>query len=98
MYGRGYAFLKTYDFKLGEDDLTVAGKPELAHSGMQFFKRYEKLDRSAFSPFVRASGSDAVVKSAQAFVRGFIMAKGRDARPHLRAIVTISEEQDVGNH
>ncbi|KAG6033621.1 hypothetical protein E4U19_006338 [Claviceps sp. Clav32 group G5] len=97
MYGRGYAFLKTYEFKLGENDLTVAGKNELVQSGVQFFKRYEKLGWSTISPFVRASGSDAVVKSAQSFVRGFFWAKHKDARPHLRGIVTISEEQDVGN-
>ncbi|KAG5916001.1 hypothetical protein E4U61_004069 [Claviceps capensis] len=34
------------------------------------------------SPFVRASGSDEVVNSAQAFVCGFFMGKRKDARQH----------------
>ncbi|KAG6193274.1 hypothetical protein E4U35_005658 [Claviceps purpurea] len=98
MYGRGYGFIKEYDIQiLEENDLTVAGKNEMIQSGIQFFKRYENLAWSVLSPFVRVSGSDAILDSAHSFIRGFFYAKRRNPRPHLSNVLIISEEDDAKN-
>ena len=94
-----YAFLKDYEFTLGADQLTTFGQQQLVNSGIQFYQRYEALARDVV-PFVRSSGQDRVVQSAQNWTQGFSAAKVEDEHaneelPHINAI--IPEEHGVNN-
>ncbi|RJE20200.1 3-phytase A [Aspergillus sclerotialis] len=76
-----YAFLRDYEYNMGEDDLTGFGENELVDSGLKFYERYESLARNSV-PFIRASGQDRVIASAEKFSDGFEQAKsgGKRAR------------------
>lgn len=78
-----YAFLETYEYNLGEDDLTQFGENQLVNSGIKFYNRYSNLTRNVV-PFIRASGSDRVIASGEKFIEGFQSAKTNDthARPN----------------
>ena len=65
-----YAFLKDYQYALGADQLTRFGERQMVNSGIKFFNRYEDLAQS-FTPFVRASGQQRVIDSAQMFTKGY---------------------------
>ena len=97
-----YAFLKDYQYTLGADDLTVFGQREMVHSGTKFYKRYKSI-ASKGVPFVRASGSDRVVMSAQNFSQGFHAARDADAGSGDAAggypyrIIVISEGEEQNN-
>ena len=65
-----YGFLKAYSYDLGADDLIEFGRQEMIDSGKQFFSRYQNVV-SKRPMFVRASGQDRVVESAQLFVKGY---------------------------
>lgn len=100
-YGAGYGFIQDYVYSLGADELTFFGQQELVHSGLKFYERYETLARTE-SPFVRASGQDRVVESAQNWTQGFHKARlndeaadGSDTYPY--SIVTISEDEGSNN-
>ncbi|KAG5931321.1 hypothetical protein E4U60_006200 [Claviceps pazoutovae] len=101
-YGPGYGWIKNYRYSLGQNDLTPPGRKELFRSGVQFFKRYENLGRRNLRPFIRASGSDRVIKSAEHFARGFYRAKGFFARiksfgRYTNKMVVIPEQKGVMN-
>lgn len=69
-YGEGFAFVKDYNYTLGADQLTALGQQEMVNSGIQFYTRYRDLARK-ITPFVRSSGQDRVVHSAQNWTDGF---------------------------
>ncbi|KAL4922524.1 3-phytase B [Aspergillus aurantiobrunneus] len=72
-----YAFLGDYNYTLGADDLTTFGEDQMFDSGVKFYHRYKSLTRK-IAPFIRASGSDRVVASAEKFVDGFRKAQLKD--------------------
>ncbi|KAL4946679.1 hypothetical protein BDV06DRAFT_208567 [Aspergillus oleicola] len=72
-----YAFLGEYNYTLGADDLTAFGEAQMVDSGVRFYQRYKNLSRE-ITPFIRASGSDRVVASAEKFIDGFENAKRSD--------------------
>ncbi|KAL4763704.1 histidine phosphatase family protein [Aspergillus foveolatus] len=72
-----YAFLESYNYTLGADDLTVFGENQMVDSGAKFYRRYKNLARKN-TPFIRASGSDRVVASAEKFINGFRKAQLHD--------------------
>lgn len=74
--GGKYAFLREYEYKMGEEDLTPFGEKELVESGVKFHERYGSLGRSNV-PFIRASGQDRVIASARKFSDGFEQAKNK---------------------
>ena len=76
-YAGKYKFLKSYEYTLGADQLTVFGQQELVNSGLKYYRRYENLARRAV-PFIRSSGEDRVVESAQNWTQGFSDAKIAD--------------------
>ncbi|KAI1813182.1 histidine phosphatase superfamily [Poronia punctata] len=78
-YGEGYGFIKKYKYTLGADQLTVFGEQQLVNSGIQFYKRYEKLARTV-SPFVRTAGQKRVVDSAYNWTQGFHEARLKDKK------------------
>lgn len=85
-----YAFIDNYTYTLGENDLTEFGKRQLVDSGMKFYRRYKDLARTIV-PFMRSSGSERVVASAEKFIEGFQHAKGWDSSArHNQTIPVIS--------
>ena len=72
-----YAFLKSYEYTLGADQLTAFGQQELVNSGIKYYERYEELARHV-TPFVRSSGEARVVESAQNWTQGFRNARVAD--------------------
>ncbi|KAJ5128817.1 phytase [Penicillium atrosanguineum] len=73
------AFLKTYNYTLGSDDLTTFGERQMVDSGIKFYNRYESLTRDTI-PFVRSSGSSRVVESGKKFIQGFQQTKNTDRK------------------
>lgn len=73
-----FAFLKHYEYSLGADELTAAGRQEMVNSGAHFFRRYHKLVKK-HTPFVRAGGQHRVVESAQEWLAG--IAQSVNAKP-----------------
>lgn len=96
-----YAFLKSYKYNLGENDLTPFGESQLVDSGVKFYQRYENLTRETV-PFMRASGSDRVIASGEKFGQGFQQAKSQDqyARRNQTApaVSVIIEEGETFNN
>lgn len=95
------AFLKEYNYSLGADDLTTFGESQMVDSGIAFYEQYKDLARNIV-PFIRASGSDRVVASAEKFIRGFQWAKLGDplssdtlCGPKVSVII---EESDSSNN
>lgn len=76
-YPGKYAFLQNYQYTLGADQLSTFGQQEMINSGVKFYQRYQKL-ASVLTPFVRSSGQDRVVESAQNFTQGFHNARQAD--------------------
>lgn len=69
-YPDEFAFLKDYKYTLGADQLTDAGRQEMVNSGAHFYQRYKKLLKDK-TPFVRSSGQDRVVESANKWLAGY---------------------------
>ena len=95
-----YAFLADYEYKLGSDQLTPFGELEMIYSGMDFYNRYKALAENA-SPFIRASGQQRVVDSAERFSQGFHIAKlaagTANDSTYPYDILTISEDKGSNN-
>jgi hypothetical protein len=68
-YSGEFKFLKDYQYTLGADELTDAGRQEMVNSGAHFFRRYHKLVKKHM-PFVRSGGQHRVVESAQKWLLG----------------------------
>lgn len=68
-YPGKFAFLKNYEYKLGADQLTDAGRQEMINSGAHFYRRYQKLVDN-HTPFVRSGGQHRVVESAEKWLAG----------------------------
>lgn len=71
------AFLRSYEYNLGSDDLTAFGEHQMVGSGLKFYQRYEALTRHAV-PFVRSSDSERVIASGENFIKGYQHAKSHD--------------------
>lgn len=95
-----FAFLASYSYTLGADQLTEFGKQEMLNSGRAFFSRYEDLAKNLL-PFVRASGQRRVVESAQEFNEGFHRAKtaaaGTEDKEYPYNVTVISEAAGSNN-
>lgn len=72
------AFLRSYNYTLGSDDLTAFGKQQMVNSGIKFYKRYTKLAKKN-TPFIRSSGSSRVIESGEKFIEGFQETKHQDS-------------------
>jgi hypothetical protein len=75
-YPGEFGFLKDYQYTLGADELTDAGRQEMVNSGAHFSRRYNKLIKR-HTPFVRAGGQNRVVESAQKWLLGVAQSSGR---------------------
>ncbi|KAJ5175171.1 Histidine phosphatase superfamily clade-2 [Penicillium canariense] len=95
------AFLHSYNYTLGSDDLTPFGERQMISSGIKFYERYEALTRDHV-PFIRSSGSSRVVASGQNFIQGFQQTKTQDRAADRNQIsptinVVISEDSGSNN-
>lgn len=68
-YPDKFKFLKDFDYALGADELTDAGRQEMVNSGAHFYRRYQKLVEK-HTPFVRAGGQHRVVESGEKWLAG----------------------------
>ena len=95
-----FAFLDNYSYTLGADQLTELGKQQMVNSGQAFFGRYTDLAKISI-PFIRASGQQRVIDSAEAFGKGFHGARRAAGRPddekYPYDIVIISEAAGSNN-
>ncbi|CEJ55540.1 Putative Phytase PJ3 [Penicillium brasilianum] len=95
------AFLSTYNYTLGSDDLTTFGEREMVSSGVKFYQRYKALARDNV-PFIRSADSSRVVESGRFFIQGLQDSKLQDrAANHSQANATvnvlISEDTGANN-
>ncbi|KAH8804965.1 histidine phosphatase superfamily [Xylogone sp. PMI_703] len=98
-YGKGYEFIKDYKYTLGADLLNTFGQRQLVYSGEKFYDRYKKLAEDS-TPFVRASGQNRVIVSAQNFTQGFhdaLLRDGAKDEDYPYDILVISEEFGSNN-
>ena len=92
-YPGDFAFLKSYNYTLGADFLTDAGRQEMVNSGAHFYRRYSDLVAKN-TPFVRSSGQDRVIESANKWLEGFSQASKKSVGT---ISVTIPEAAGVNN-
>ncbi|KAF2009092.1 acid phosphatase [Aaosphaeria arxii CBS 175.79] len=78
-YPGEFEFLRNYNYTLGADQLTDAGRQEMVNSGAHFHRRYSSLV-AANPPFVRSAGQARVVESAERWLDGFAQA-GNNKEP-----------------
>ncbi|KAL9943391.1 hypothetical protein D7B24_006230 [Verticillium nonalfalfae] len=76
-YGKGYEFIRDYEYTLGHDQLTAYGEREMVESGAAFYRRYRAL-AAISEPFVRASGQRRVEVSGRNWTQGFYAARAQD--------------------
>ncbi|KAF5621278.1 3-phytase A [Fusarium sp. NRRL 52700] len=95
-YGKGYEWLKDYEYSLGSEDLTDFGQDQMTDSGKAFYERYIGLAEKT-EPFMRASGSDRVIMSSHNFTQGFYASRGESGDDHTDDILVIPEEPGINN-
>ncbi|KAJ4360483.1 uncharacterized protein N0V89_001048 [Didymosphaeria variabile] len=76
-YPDEFAFLKDYEYNLGADLLTDAGRQEMVNSGAHFYRRYKDFLKGK-TPFVRSSGQARVVESANKWLEGYAQAAHKE--------------------
>ena len=95
-----FAFLADYSYTLGADKLTAFGAQQMVNSGTAFFTRYKALGLQS-GPFVRASGQERVIDSAERFNHGFHQAKifagSSEDKQYPYDIIIIPEEPGSNN-
>ncbi|KAF5984719.1 3-phytase A [Fusarium coicis] len=95
-YGKGYEWLKDYEYNLGSEDLTDFGQDQMIDSGKAFYERYIGLAEKT-EPFIRASGSDRVIMSSHNFTQGFYASRGESGDDYTDGILVIPEEPGINN-
>lgn len=95
-YGKGYEWLKDYEYNLGSEDLTDFGQDQMIYSGKAFYERYIGLAEKT-EPFIRASGSDRVIMSSHNFTQGFYASRGESGDDYTDGILVIPEEPGINN-
>ncbi|KAL9572725.1 hypothetical protein ACKAV7_003124 [Fusarium commune] len=95
-YGKGYEWLKDYEYNLGSEDLTDFGQDQMIDSGKAFYERYIGLAEKT-EPFIRASGSDRVIMSSHNFTQGFYASQGESGDDYTDDILVIPEEPGINN-
>lgn len=96
-----YSFLNDYNYELGADQLTAFGAQEMFLAGKTFYARYHTLTKHGL-PFIRASDSDRVIKSAERFCEGYHKENsadktGPEIQPSPSVAVILSEEDGYNN-
>ncbi|KAF9522115.1 phytase [Crepidotus variabilis] len=84
-------FLKKYTYTLGVADLVTFGALEAQLAGEMAYERYSHIVSHDKLPFVRTSGGQRVVDSAQNWTLGFSIASGRVYEPPVSVILSESD-------
>ncbi|KIY65057.1 acid phosphatase [Cylindrobasidium torrendii FP15055 ss-10] len=84
------SFLSDYTYDLGVSHLLPFGAAQANDSGATSYERYAHLLNADSLPFVRASGSERVIDTAQNWTEGFSLASNHVYSPPLSVI--LSEE------
>ncbi|KAJ9620164.1 hypothetical protein H2203_007929 [Taxawa tesnikishii (nom. ined.)] len=74
-----YAFIASYNYTLGADNLSAFGAQEMVNSGVKYYDRYESLARNNV-PFVRSTSDQRVVDSATNWTSGYTQARSSDRK------------------
>ncbi|EIW61545.1 phytase [Trametes versicolor FP-101664 SS1] len=82
------AFVTNYTYSLGQDSLVELGATQSSEAGQEAFARYSSLVSADELPFVRASGSDRVVATANNWTAGFALASSDSIKPVLSVIIS----------
>ncbi|KAI0650867.1 phytase [Trametes meyenii] len=82
------SFVQNYTYNLGVADLVSLGATQSAEAGREAFERYSSLITADNIPFVRASGSDRVVATANNWTVGFGAASNDRFTPVLSVIIS----------
>ncbi|KAL1940035.1 hypothetical protein VTO73DRAFT_9370 [Trametes versicolor] len=82
------AFVTNYTYSLGQDSLVELGATQSSEAGQEAFTRYSSLVSADELPFVRASGSDRVVATANNWTAGFALASSDSIKPVLSVIIS----------
>ncbi|KXN84946.1 3-phytase A [Leucoagaricus sp. SymC.cos] len=91
-------FISSYQYDLGVDDLVPFGELQTSESGRKSFVRYSTLANEHNLPFVRASGSDRVVRSALKWIEGFNAGSDGTLRPSLGLIIPEIKRYQEGHN
>ncbi|KAI0832856.1 phytase [Trametes gibbosa] len=82
------SFVEDYTYSLGQDSLVALGATQSSEAGKEAFSRYSSLISGANIPFVRASGSDRVIATANNWTAGFALASAGRFKPVLSVILS----------
>jgi hypothetical protein len=103
LFNGKYAFLKSYRYRLGMDQLTELGENQMENLGTHVYRRYHSLTSSSHGvPFIRAAGQERVIHSAKHFGEGYRSARNSDKKSSYHdkeryAILTICEHIGCNN-
>lgn len=82
-----FDFLRYFEWDLGVSDVISLGTQQMFESGIEHYTRYRHLFSSEHLPFVRASDSDRVVKSAVVWADGISYASDDVYHPETSVIL-----------
>ncbi|KAF8205775.1 acid phosphatase [Mycena galopus ATCC 62051] len=92
------AFLSTFVYALGTNDLVPSGALQSYEAGATVFERYTNLVDADNLPFVRASSGVRVVDSANNWTAGFSAASHHKYNPSLSVILSEKANDTLENH
>ncbi|KAI0677679.1 phytase [Trametes maxima] len=92
------SFVQNYTYSLGVADLVGLGAIQSAEAGREAFERYSSLVTADNIPFVRASGSDRVVATANNWTVGFGAASHDRFTPVLSVIISESANDTLDDN
>ncbi|KIK65846.1 hypothetical protein GYMLUDRAFT_158434 [Collybiopsis luxurians FD-317 M1] len=90
-------FIHNFVYDLGTNDLVLFGAAQSVTSGAEIYHRYKNLVIEDNIPFVRASSSDRVVKSAESWTYGFSAASSLRFNPVLSVILDANANDTLHN-
>ncbi|KAI6032303.1 phytase [Pisolithus microcarpus] len=82
-----FDFLRYFEWDLGVSDMISLGIQQTFESGIEHYARYRHLISSDRLPFVRASGSDRVIKSAEIWADAISFASNDVYHPETSVIL-----------
>lgn len=95
-YSEEYKFIRDFDYTLGADQLTDFGRRQMIEQGQAVAERYGHL-ADEIEPFIRASGQERVIESAEKWAEGFYGALGRADEGYLGDISLVPETDGFNN-
>ncbi|KAJ3927688.1 MAG: acid phosphatase [Lentinula lateritia] len=90
-------FIRNFTFDLGTNNLVLFGAAQSLAAGAETYNRYKELVSVDNLPFVRASSSDRVVKSALNWTYGFSAASSLRFNPVLSVILDENANDTLHN-